>query len=198
VYNFSSKSKKSIYAYEALKLKNDKHLWNGVFQKHNSLFLYYLHLTTDYLSILPKQNRITYTPTQTSNTYNQITFQEFVDDKVNMQKIGYREYQNFIKSMKDYNFKKNLIEKYRNDTEIITLKNYVIYVIQLRLSKEINLSEYFTEEEVSDMDISIQPIPFFEYLYRNSNESEDKTLSVNAENFISLENSIIKLIQDNV
>jgi len=180
-----------------LNFKNDKQLWNRVFQKHNSLFLYYLHLTTDYLSILPKQNRVIYTPTQTSNTYDQITFQEFVDEKVNMQKIGYREYQNFIRSMNDYNFKKKLIEKYRNDTEMITLKNYIIYVIQLHLSKEINNSEYFTEEELSDMDISVQPIPFFEYLYRNSKKNEDKTLSVNVESFVSLENSIIKQILEN-
>ena len=185
-------AKNTIYAYELLNYRNNKHIWDKVFQKVNDLFLYYLHLSTDYLSILPKQQHIVYSPTQTSNTYEQITFQDFVDERVNVQQIGYREYQKFIKSMNDYNFKKKLIEKYRVDTEMRSLKNYVIYVIQLILSKQINNSEFFTIEEKNDMHISMDPIPYFEYLHRSSNSDDlNEINSPNVESFIQLEQRII-------
>jgi len=180
-----------IYAYELLFYKNDKTIWDKVFQKNKDMFLYYLELTTDHLSILPKQPRIAYSPTQTSNTYEQITFQEFVDERVNLQKVGYREYQTFIRSMTDSNFKKNLIDKYRNDTEITSLKNYLIYVIQMIISKYINKSEFFTVDEAKDMDISMNPIPYFEYLCRNSNTIDsDIMYSPQVEGFIKLEQSV--------
>jgi hypothetical protein len=196
VYNCTNNTN-CIYAYETLNFKNDKQIWDRVFQKENSLFLYYLHLSTDYLSVLPRQRHILYLPCQTSNTYEQVTFQEYVDKRLNLQSIGYREYQKFIKSMNDYNFKKKLIEKYRIENEIINLKNYVIYVIQLLLSKETNSSEHFTEEELMDMNISTQPIHFFEYLCRSYKKSTSDTLSVNSETFIALEDSVIKQLLDN-
>jgi len=189
----------SIYAYELLYYKNDKYTWDKVFQKQNDLFLYYLHLTTDYLSILPKLQHIVYSPTQTSSTYEQVTFQDFVDERVNMQQIGYREYQTFIKSMNDYNFKKKLIEKYRIDTETRSLKNYVIYVIQLILSKSVNCSDFFTVDEHNDMNITINPIPYFEYKCRTEkNVSSNETNSPNVESFIKLETRVLQQITNNI
>jgi hypothetical protein len=181
----------NIYAYELLIYRNDKTIWDKVFQKNKDVFLYYLELTTDHLSILPKQPHISYSPTQTSNTYEQITFQEFVDERVNLQKVGYREYQTFTRSMTDPNFKKNLIDKYKNDSEIISLKNYLIYVIQMILSKYINNSEFFTVDEVKDMDITMNPIPYFEHQNRNSNSIGSSIMySPQVEGFIQLEQNV--------
>jgi hypothetical protein len=99
--------------------------------------------------------------------------------------------------MKDYNFKKKLIEKYRIENETVTLKNYIIYVIKLLLSKETSSSEHFSEEELMDMNISVQPIPFFEYLCRSYKKNTPESLSVNSETFTALEDTVIKQILDN-
>jgi hypothetical protein len=120
-----------------------------------------------------------------------------VDELVNIQKVGYREYQNFIKSMNDYKFKSNLIDKYRVELEIRNLKNYIIYVIQLQLSKEVNYSEYFTTEELQDMDISINPIPYFQRLYGNpkdNNESEYTPMKY--EYFLTLESNVFDKLNE--
>jgi hypothetical protein len=188
--------KNGIYVYELLNYKDDKTIWDNVMKKVNSLFQYYLHLSTDYLSILPRQQHIVYSHEQLANTYETITFQEYVDEKVNMQQIGYREYQTFIRSMNDYNFKKKLIEKYRIEMESRTLKNHIVYVIQLLLSKQINNSEYFTSNEVSVMDISMNPIHYYQYLFRASRIREESTEknTPQMESFLSIEKQAMEQI----
>jgi len=157
-------SNTAYYKYALVEHKNDKAIWDNVFYKLHDLFTYYLHLSTDYKGILLSQPRIVYEQLHLASTYLQLTFQEYVDEQINFQKVGYREYMNFAKSMQEYKFKAKMVDKYREDTETRNLKNHLIYIIHLHLSEAIENSKYFTMEEKELMDLSINPITYFEYL----------------------------------
>jgi hypothetical protein len=149
--------------------KNEKRFWDVVFGKVHDLFMYYLHLSTNYQNILVDQPKITYKQSKLVSTYSQMSFQDYIDDSVNFLKVGYREYVNFTKSMQDTKFKAKMVERYNVDTEIRILKNHLIYVIQLRLAKNVGNSNYFTEEECDTMDIMINVIPYFEHMNKTTN-----------------------------
>lgn len=173
VYQSNDHLTKDEYVDFILLNKNDTELWDSIFNKANDLFHYYLHLSTNYHSVLPNHQTITYSQQQTSNTYQQLTFQEYIDKSVSYENIGYREYQKFIKSMDDINFRNNLFEKYKRDSEERALKNYLIYVIHLYISKYIRKSTLFSMNELEDMDVMMNAIPYFEYLADNNITLDD-------------------------
>jgi hypothetical protein len=117
--------------------KYDKDIWDTVFCKVDDLLMYYLSFISGSESICYSQNKL-------SSVYNQFTFQEYVDSMVNFQEIGYREYQKFIRSMQNSNFKKNIFNKYQVNSNIKTLKNHIIYIIHLYLSKRHNYFSIFS------------------------------------------------------
>ena len=191
------------YKYNFLDYKNEKYIWDNVFNNVNDLLIYYLYLSVDHLDILNIKNKVTYGQNRLSTIYEQVTFQSFIDDQINFQKVGYREYQNFIKSMKEPSFKNKMVDKYRMDTEIRTLKNHIIYVIHLHLAKHLDCSTMFTDEESADMDTMINVIPYFEHLSKNLWTVEDietglihknSDASVKRINFNSLELKVLKQI----
>ena len=81
-----------------------------------------------------------------------------------MKTIGSYDYQRFIKSMQDENFKNKMVDKYNEQIYTNIIKNYIIYIIQLYLSRNIDSSTIFTDEEYYEMDISIDIIPYIEFL----------------------------------
>jgi len=195
------------YKYNLLDYKNEKYIWDNVFNNVNDLLIYYLHLSVDHLDILELQNKVTYTQNRLTSNYEQLTFQAFIDNQVNFQTIGYREYQNFIKSMQEPSFKKKMVDKYRLDTELRTLKNHIIYVIHLHLAKHLDCSNMFTDEESADMDIMINAIPYFEHLAKNYWTIQDiesglihqtMDVSIKKVNFNSLESRVIKQLSQSV
>jgi len=59
------------------------------------------------------------------------------------------------------------------------------------LSKYVNNSEFFTVDEVKDMDITMNPIPYFEHQNRNSNSIGSSIMySPQVEGFIQLEQNV--------
>jgi hypothetical protein len=151
--------------------KNNKPIWDEVFTgKINNILLYYLHLSADPTNILSDPSilsRITYSQNRLSQTYNPYTsFQEFIDSQVSFQKIGASEYQKFTVSMQtDDSFKQKMIDKYNMDTELKTLKNHLIYVVQLYVRRD--MTDSFTTTEMEDIDLMMNAIPYFEYLTEN-------------------------------
>jgi hypothetical protein len=195
------------YKYKLLDYKNEKYIWDNVFSSVNDLLVYYMHLSVDHLDILNLQNKVTYTQNRLSSNYEHVTFQTFIDNQINFQTVGYREYQSFIKSMKDPAFKNKMVERYRTYMETRTLKNHIIYVIGLHLSKQIDCSTMFTDEESADMDTMINAIPYFEHLSKNywtiediesgliHKSSETSTKNIN---FNSLESRVLKQITESM
>ena len=195
------------YKYNLLDYKNEKYIWDNVFNHVNDLLIYYLHLSVDHLDILELQEKVTYTQNRLTSNYEQITFQAFIDNQVNFQTVGYREYQNFIKSMQDPRFKKKMVDKYRMDTELRTLKNHIIYVIHLHLAKHLDCSNMFTDEESLDMDILINAIPYFEHLAKNywtiqdiesGHIHQNADVSIKKVNFNALESRVIKQLSQSM
>jgi hypothetical protein len=142
------------FSHNLLDSKDDKYVWDMIFNKHHDLFRYYLNLSSN----------ISYQQNQMTTTYQQISFQDFIDERITFQTVGYREYQRFIKSMQDLSFKGKMVEKYRSDVNSRSLKNHIIYVVMLCVAKYMGNSTYFTNEEQQNMDINLNPIAYFDYL----------------------------------
>ena len=188
---------------DLLDYKNELYIWDTVFNRVNDLLTYYLHLSVDHMDVLNLQNKVTYIQNRLSGNYEQVTFQTFIDEQINFQKIGYREYQNFVKSMQDPEFKKKMVLKYNTHSHIRTLKNHIIYVIHLHLSKQTDYATIFTDEQTSDMDTMVNMIPYFEHMAKNQwsiqdiesgNIHMDSDTSLKQINFYSLEARVLQRI----
>jgi hypothetical protein len=146
---------------------NDIDVWEKVFNKNQDSINYYLHLTTNFQNILNENSSINYNQTQLANVYKQTTFQEFIDI-IEEQKKQYNEASNkFMVSMKNKNFKDKMVEIYQNETRENTLKNHLIYIIKLHISRQLGKSRFFTDEEQTDIDVMINAVPYFEHISKN-------------------------------
>jgi hypothetical protein len=108
-----------------------------------------------------------YSQNELSTIYEQLTFQEYINNTMNLHTYGYSEYKKFTNSMQDNKFKANLFLKYEIDSSKKTIKNHIVYIIQLYLVKIIYPNTIFSKEEEICMDFMINAIPFFEHLSNN-------------------------------
>jgi hypothetical protein len=154
-------TKDDSFMYNLLENKDDKYIWDMIFNKNHDLFRYYQYLSSD----------VSYQQNEMTTIYSQISFQDFIDERITFQMVGYREYQRFIKSMKDLSFKGKMVDKYKADVSSRSLKNHIIYVVMLCVAKHIGNSTHFTSEEEKSMDISLNPIPYFDYLSKLETQS---------------------------
>jgi len=146
---------------------NDKEIWEKVFNKNHDIIHYYLHLTTNFQNILNEINIIQYNQTQLANMYVQKTFQEFIDIIEN-EKNKYNDTSNkFMVSMKNKKFKDKMVDLYQTESQKHTLKNHLIYIIKLHISKQLGKTRFLTDEEKEDIDIMINAVPYFEHLSEN-------------------------------
>jgi hypothetical protein len=146
---------------------NDKEIWEKVFNKNHDLIHYYLHLTTNFENILYENTMIHYNQTQLANIYVQKTFQEFIDT-IEEQKSQYNDTSNkFTVSMKNKKFKDKMVELYQTESYKNTLKNHLVYIIKLHISKQLGKTRFFTDEESDDIDIMINAVPYFEHISKN-------------------------------
>jgi hypothetical protein len=145
----------------------NKDIWEKVFIKNHDLLKYYLHLTTNYENILNDIPSIYYNQTQLANIYVQTTFQEFID-KIEEHKAQYNDTNNkFMISMKNQNFKDKVIDLYQKESQKNTLKNHLVYIIKLHISKQLGKTQFFTDEEQQDIDVMINAVPYFEHISKN-------------------------------
>ena len=90
-------------------------------------------------------------------TYVEQSFQEYIDERVNLQKVGPYDYQAFIKNMNDTTFKQNLYAKYQKDFELMALKNLIIQECQAQENPDNYLNTIPYLEYVSMKNHSNQP-----------------------------------------
>jgi hypothetical protein len=178
--------------------KNEIRIWEKVFVKVHDLFIYYLHLSTNFQNVLTNQPKLTYEQSQLASTYCPLSFQDYIDESVNFLKVGYREYVNFTKSMQNAKFKEKMVEKYKIDAETRILKNHIIHIIQLHLAKNIGNSKYFTDQEQNVMDSMINAIPYFEHM--NKTKGSNRTMEIGVSNtfttFTTLEQRVFEKINN--
>jgi len=135
----------------------DPDVWSEIMTELYTPIQYLIHLykTTE-----------THFNTETENVFLMKTFQEYIDSAVTLQKVGPYDYQRFIASMKDPEFKNNMVTKYDEYIFENKVKNYLIYVTNLYLSIKFNEANVtsFTDREKNEIENCINIIPFLEFL----------------------------------
>lgn len=173
--------------YDMQNAQTETDIWNEVFKKNREVLKYYLQLS----KFINTTANTTKTNTQSeSDIYKHKTFQDYIDETINIKTINQFHYQEFIKSMKDDTFKQNFQNKYEDYITETKLKNHLIYIIQSRIksqtpsNKNKNQKQYYTETEEYEMDTSLNIIPYLEYvsqqrhIQENENENEnEKTMT---------------------
>jgi hypothetical protein len=147
------------YMTNLIKYKDDETVWNEIFQKQHIILKYYMKLLEHYPENEGKLKQ--------ASVYLQETFQEFVDRQVNIKTIGPYDYQQFIRSMQDEGFRQKIFEKYEISDNERRVKNNIIYIVQLYLNEKTNTSYYFTDEERNEMDLSLDILPYLQYIAKN-------------------------------
>jgi hypothetical protein len=146
--------------------QNEYEIWQGIFERPviRPLFQYYLGLSSHTSSSLL---------TQTMNIFSiNLTFQEYIDQSINLKTIGAYDYQRFMESMKDPVFYNNLTKKYQKEIDERATKNHVVYVVQLHIRAK--MTQFFTEEEIAAMGTVMDLVPIYEYRsQRIENQTND-------------------------
>ena len=145
---------------------HDKVIWNTVFRKLEPVLFYYL----DRLLLFSHFDSMSFT--HMIQVYEEQTFQDFVDSKMNMQCCGTHEYQKFIQNMKDENFKKNMYNKFENEMALRRLKNHLVYIILVYLKK--NKDTLMTDMETEYIDTVMDATVYFDYVSNHKNNRSEK------------------------
>ena len=156
---FSYPEEEVGYMANLIKYKDDETVWNEIFQKQHMIMKYYMKLLEHYPENEGKLKQ--------ASVYLQETFQEFVDRQVNIKTIGPYDYQQFIRSMQDEGFRQKVFEKYEISDNERRVKNNIIYIVQLYLNEKTNTSYYFTDEERNEMDLTLDILPYLQYIAKN-------------------------------
>lgn len=173
---------------------DDVEIWDKLFDELYYPFKYFHTIMDDHDYILGKH---------TSNTYKCVTFQEYIDSKITLKRVGPADYTNFIKNMTKESFRNNLMSQYESEMYKHTLKNHLIYLIQLQVKYMTYNIEYLTETEKREIIQYIDIIPYFEYLGKNNWSHEtiinniDYTFEKNTDKqleFLQLEQTALAMI----
>ena len=144
---------------------DDIEIWDKLFDELYYPFKYFYTIMSD-KEIINDHDFIL--GKHTSNTYKCVTFQEYIDSKITLKRVGPADYTNFIKNMTKESFRNNLMSQYESEMYKRTLKNHLIYLIQLQVKYMTYNIEYLTETEKTEIIQYIDIIPYFEYLGKNN------------------------------
>lgn len=159
-----------------MEYKNDEDIWKKIMDDN--------HIPMKYLSLLFKKTKYDM-PITNVNVFKQQTFQEYIDSLYTIESWGvnHRRYNaQFWESYNyDYNFKKKMNEKYHDAMYINVIKNYIIYIIQLYLSKTLDNSILFNDKEQAELDIFLDLAIYFKYSSVIDLDSDDEEEHENEE-----------------
>ena len=184
----------------------DPDVWSEIMTELYTPIQYLIHLykTTE-----------THFNTETENVFLMKTFQEYIDSAVTLQKVGPYDYQRFIASMKEPEFKNNMVAKYDEYIFENKVKNYLVYVTNLYLSIKFNDKNItnFTDREKLEIENCINVMPFLEFLCKRQQmgnngadgvDENDDGLVVHKKDMVVdqriqlIENETINYINDNM
>jgi len=150
---------------------DNQEIWDKLFDELYYPFKYFYTMMTNN-EIIHKANfqddHEKILNSKASNTYKCLTFQEYIDSKITLKRVGPADYTSFTKNMNDENFRNNLISQYESEMLKNTLKNKLIYLIQLQIKYMTYNIEYLTETEQTEILQYLDIIPYFEYLGKNN------------------------------
>ena len=146
----------------------DINIWNRIFDEIHPLFQYYKNIVNE------RQDLVMFDQNRLTTVYEQLTFHEYVDSLLNLKTLGPTDYQEFIKNMNHVTFRENLFLKYKKSVLRNTLKNHLIYLVNMYLLKQEDKTRLFTPDEERDIDIMINAIPYYDYISANPDLSENQ------------------------
>ena len=177
----------SDYKENVLKYRYEPDVWKEIMNS--------IHVPMKYLVQLYK--KIDYQiPQHSIQVYEYKTFQEYVDTHVTLEKAGSYNYQQFIKSMKEPDFKNKVVEKYDSELYENQIKNYIVYVINLYITAKTNTHQIFTDKEQLEMDITLDIMPYLEYISRRDlhiNRHDIKTGCIEVDTIDYINNSLFTM-----
>lgn len=152
--------------------QNDITIWNEIFRNTYTIMNYFIkinmHISPQNQAVHWMSNGILYeselSSSQMSTIYKIQSFQDFVDNKINIHSVGGADYQAFIVSMRTPAFRNRLIEKYHLYVREQQVKNHLVYIVQSHINNKVNQG---------DLDMKLQIIPYFEYLARQNLSLDD-------------------------
>jgi hypothetical protein len=179
VYRFTRMAQNEMkcdYESELITRICDIHIWDKVFGKLDPLLQYYVHLLTNYKGVLDMSQRMPpYCSRRSANAYESVTFQDYIDESINVRTIGAADYQQFIKNMALPEFNEKMTQKYTENSIHKVVKNHFIYVVNLHVLKSVRrlrlVNMSYQEEE--DMDMRMDAIPYFNLLNERGYSIED-------------------------
>lgn len=186
-------------SYEVLiqKFRFDIHIWNDIFNKNYDLLKYYTKLCEIMNYTIPSNKII--------EIFEKKSFQEFIDERINLINVGPYDYQQFTINMRDDVFKQNMINKHNSFDMECSIKNHIVYLFKLNLSLKIQPTHYYSDDEYKDIDCYLNVIPYYEYLSKqnlSTNKLNDDCVifpicdTTNANYFKTLELSVLKIINN--
>jgi len=137
-------------------------IWNTVFKKLEPIFNFYTDLEYNYIS----DNHKIY-------IFQQQTFQEYIDNLINLKTVGPVDYQTFIKNMQNTDFHNKMTIKYRIDMHKNTLKNHLIFIVELYIMETFGHKNYYINEYDEFVPTIINAVPYFEYLSEKGWTTQD-------------------------
>jgi len=179
-------------------------IWDKLFDELYYSFKYFYTIMSNHYDD-DDENILNSKTTSTSQIYKYLTFQEYIDSKITLKSVGPADYISFTKNMNDENFRNNLISQYENEMLKNTLKNKLIYLIQLQIKYMTYNIEYLTETEQTEILQYLDIIPYFEYLGKNNwspetiiNNAIDNAIDTNQDEkkfeFLELEQKVLAMI----
>lgn len=139
-----------LYVDKLLSSLDDSNLWLIVFKKLEPIFNYYLEI---------EYNQVKYS----KPIFKTKTFQEYIDELVNIKTIGPADYQRFIQNMKNEDFRGKMERNYEIYSQKNKLKNHLIFVAELHFLESIG-KMILDDEMKTYLPIMVNAIPYFEYL----------------------------------
>jgi hypothetical protein len=176
--------------------QDDIAIWDDIFRASYTTLNYFIklnmHLTPQNQPVQWEGNDERYESelslSQLADVYKTKTFQDYVDSMINIQTIGSADYQTFVVSMENPNFRYKLVNKYHSYVREQQIKNHLIYIIQSHINHRIDLM---------DKNIVLDIIPYFEYLGMNglSLDNVDDYSEDNQHNYVEPEDIRVHILE---
>jgi len=136
---------------------DDIYIWNIIFNRVNSILEYYIKI---------RDSKEIYPQTKLATVYNQKNIEEYIEHLFYYgDSNSEREYSNYLTNIRrDINEYNKILVKYEKDVILKTVKNNLVYIVNLYIYDKTKTRKIVSNEEKYDMDICINLIPFYEYI----------------------------------
>jgi hypothetical protein len=105
-------------------VSRDRTIWEIIFKKLDPIFNFYTELEYDLIGI-NDADRVFYE--------EDLTFQDYIDDKYNMKTLGTYDFKTFCKNMQHEDFQNKMKIQYRISQKKSLLKDHIIFIVGLHI-----------------------------------------------------------------